>query len=761
MAVYQVGESQYEIPDNVQGEQLQGILTQLAAQEAPKQQVEQPQDFAQADTESLLQFIESGQATPEQEAQISDIVSQRELTQEARTPRQMLEQQRDERLSFPEFVGTLGTSTVAQPISGLAGLGAIGTRAVGLTEADPADVVRAVQNAMTYIPEGTQAREDLMKVGQLMENTFGVVERAAGDIGAAALSPFGQTAEAVGGAIGTTLPTAAVEAVPFVGKLKRGAQATRAIPEPPRKIRMTQEGIEATPEAAKILSGDPDAIKKASQVEIDPTTKAELENLAAFQRQGVQPATTSRITQDPSQARAEFRLGRTDSPEGDILNQRMFIEAQDIDRRFGDLINDLGDPELAGNIKDSMIDIRTGVQELRRQAYRDFADLANTSPDLVKNMPLGQQQIMRTADDVLKTYKGMPAEKAKALDETLAEYGILGTVAERGKRFTIVDTGEGLIRVRGDVTPLNLTNMEEFRKRINNIFDPADPSQAAARRELLSAYDATVADAIDQFKISGLQTDKINGLIGVSLKELSKRARSIFSKEKRVFEAKDFANDLTAIKPGTDTPKIERTRVLDKVMTKASLPLEQLNKTMKILSNTNDGRQTIGHLQAGVLSRLFDQSLKGGKVASQTGEIIPNVFNGQSFTKQLESFGRDRLKALYKNRPDILRAINDLEKIGQLRRADNASVQIGSYNLINDIMNKAANVAERVPVASLAVSATKAVKQRATKKRDFSKAVNYDLNLNPELNKSLLESAPRLAQVLGINPQILDTQDEQ
>jgi hypothetical protein len=47
---------------------------------------------------------------------------------------------------------SLGSSAVAMPIAGLAGLGAMGTRALGLTEADPADVVRRVQGALTYEP---------------------------------------------------------------------------------------------------------------------------------------------------------------------------------------------------------------------------------------------------------------------------------------------------------------------------------------------------------------------------------------------------------------------------------------------------------------------------------------------------------------------------------------------------------------------------------------------------------------------------------
>jgi hypothetical protein len=47
---------------------------------------------------------------------------------------------------------SLGSSAFAMPIAGLAGIGAAGTHALGLTEALPGDVARRVQEALTYQP---------------------------------------------------------------------------------------------------------------------------------------------------------------------------------------------------------------------------------------------------------------------------------------------------------------------------------------------------------------------------------------------------------------------------------------------------------------------------------------------------------------------------------------------------------------------------------------------------------------------------------
>ncbi len=53
MAQYQVGSSRYEIPDNISEQQLNQILTELAAQEQPQQQ--QEPDGALAYSVDLLQ----------------------------------------------------------------------------------------------------------------------------------------------------------------------------------------------------------------------------------------------------------------------------------------------------------------------------------------------------------------------------------------------------------------------------------------------------------------------------------------------------------------------------------------------------------------------------------------------------------------------------------------------------------------------------------------------------------------------------------
>lgn len=88
-----------------------------------------------------------------QPAWMSDpIVGEQEAPQEPADTRRV----GDLGSAFMEPLAAVGSSLVAAPVAGLAGIGAAGTRALGLTDADPADVVRNVQGAMTYQPR-TQA----------------------------------------------------------------------------------------------------------------------------------------------------------------------------------------------------------------------------------------------------------------------------------------------------------------------------------------------------------------------------------------------------------------------------------------------------------------------------------------------------------------------------------------------------------------------------------------------------------------------------
>lgn len=60
--------------------------------------------------------------------------------------------------ALPKVGAQMASSAVATPLAGYLGAGAAGTRALGLTSADPANVVRNVQSALTYKPSDPTAQ---------------------------------------------------------------------------------------------------------------------------------------------------------------------------------------------------------------------------------------------------------------------------------------------------------------------------------------------------------------------------------------------------------------------------------------------------------------------------------------------------------------------------------------------------------------------------------------------------------------------------
>jgi len=108
-----------------------------------------------------------------------------------------------------ETAANLATQAVALPMAGIAGLGAIASKATGLTEAEPADVVHKVAGAMTYQPQ-TESGQHLTGAATYPFQKLAEAGRYVGD----------QTLDATGSpALATAVDTVVnVAPMAFVGK---------------------------------------------------------------------------------------------------------------------------------------------------------------------------------------------------------------------------------------------------------------------------------------------------------------------------------------------------------------------------------------------------------------------------------------------------------------------------------------------------------------------------------------------------------------
>ncbi len=82
-----------------------------------------------------------------------------------------------------EAAGAVGSGIVAQPVSGLAGILAEGLRAAGVDVPEGADVVKAVQEQLTFQPRSPEGQQALQNVGEAVQEGLEIARVPAAGIG--------------------------------------------------------------------------------------------------------------------------------------------------------------------------------------------------------------------------------------------------------------------------------------------------------------------------------------------------------------------------------------------------------------------------------------------------------------------------------------------------------------------------------------------------------------------------------------------------
>lgn len=185
-----------------------------------------------------------------------------------------------EGLGALETLGTVASSVLAEPVSGLAGLAAIPF------SDKPGDVVRDVQQAMTFEPRTPEGQRNIQRLGQALEPLAEALENAetvAGDFGFDIAGP-------VGGAIASAIPTAALEVLGLAapkaasriakskaGKLAAQAEELESLPTSNNLEQVVDQMARADVEDISVMANlDPNFIKAADELNID------VEPLASF-----------------------------------------------------------------------------------------------------------------------------------------------------------------------------------------------------------------------------------------------------------------------------------------------------------------------------------------------------------------------------------------------------------------------------------------------------------------------------------------------
>ena len=190
-----------------------------------------------------------------------------------------------------DVVGDVGSSALATPISGIAGLWAGAGNALGLTNTDPADVVESVGNAMTYQPRTPEGRA-VTDFGTFLPRKYAQGANKAGEV----------TTDITGSpALGTAV-NVGIQAAPAIllgarggsSNLGRGMAGGKGRPAPAIANAERQAGLGRVPPTIEELSAQSKAAyQRASDagVNIAPESFANLKNRVnvTLKKEGIDP----------------------------------------------------------------------------------------------------------------------------------------------------------------------------------------------------------------------------------------------------------------------------------------------------------------------------------------------------------------------------------------------------------------------------------------------------------------------------------------
>ena len=641
---------------------------------------------------------------------------------------------------------SIGGSMLAEPVSGIAGI--MAAIPGGRT---PAQAVQETQEAFTYQPRtqaGQQAMGELGETFQAVANKVNPIaagtvaslydaipftgERATdvletlpqqgmtGDIGSLVADKTGSPFLAT---VASTLPVAIAEIAGFKG--------TRAA-----KIAKLEEAVKTsgvssvmTPEAIAVLKKQ--GIKEAEIARITGVPEEQVERLARFQSQGVQP-TAADITQNSGQRMQENQL--LNLSEGDAGSDMRAVKAQQstaLQSNFSDLVDAYGTgiAEDTGNaIKEAVESRRAIVKADARDAYNSLANAqggADNIPLLVA--PFDKIPDMPNAREI-RSIKRVDSANYKALQESLAEFGL--------------STDEGAIAAlaKDGVMPeqLNIQNFEEFRQSLN-VIRKADESGnlSSLLTPIINEVDRQIDIATDTLMTSG----------NPDIAALAKDARSAWRSYLIEFDPKSLAEDLTKNKPRSTIPFTEVSQVYDKVSAKG-VPVEQVNRLLTSLKEGGaQGNRAIAQLQSNVVADLMDSMFTG---TSNQIDGVPMV-SGAALNKRFyDPKFNAKIQAIFKDSPDSYRQLEELAKTAEDITTSSLEMVKGSGGTILDVLNRAGfSSLLNMPAVGPIVKQLDQLSANSKNRAAFSKAVKARPDLELAAN-DLVRSFPMLSAALGI-----------
>lgn len=381
----------------------------------------------------------------------------------------------------------------------------------------------------------------------------------------------------------------------------------------------------------------------------------------------------------------------------DEQNQSITDAVERFRRHFGD--TDATPAERGETVKNAISDLRDQGREGVNAMYRLAEDAGG------ETLPLNTERLHEAATDILID-EAVPEAVKKAVSQEMARYGLIGEAAptnEAGITRVTLDDGSS-VSFRGQPKQLTVANAEDFRKRINSLYD-SDPTKIS--QGLKGHIDDAVEAALEQ---------AASGDAG-NVSQAYQAARFAHRNQRNTFHSKDIIQNIIDVRKGTkNTPLVMPERVISQVLGNGSGAVTNIRKVKGLLlsGGTVGSKQAWRGIQAQTLADIF-----GSATNTQTQTI-----SGARLNTAIRKFGVDRLREVL-DQPEF----NQLMKLQRI--IGDATIPMsgttnpsGTFTKLVNFMGKGA--LRLGGIGEIATSLASKARNLAVTRRTLEGITNYD-----------------------------------
>lgn len=448
---------------------------------------------------------------------------------------------------------------------------------------------------------------------------------------------------------------------------------------------------------------------------------------AMFKEEGI-PITKGEVTKDFTQLAKEEQLLRSITEEATPLREFKLKQSQAIEDSLNKNFSQQFKNEESGQLIKGALE---GKFDLLGTEIRDlYAEGIENARD-IGSFPVFTSRISKALpeEDILDDLAITTGESVDKLETLLAKYGIKEPTEEQSKKIR-------------KITPLAVDNFERFRKSLNAI-SSGDTSGA------IKVAITPIKNALDK------ELDELGGVLErrgmpTNITDLFKEARKSYITRKAEFNPKALAGKLIAKSKDGFEQMVEASGAYDLITSKAT-KIEPTRKLLNTLKTAGDeGDRALEALRS---TTMLDLINAGFGTKSRQIEGI-QTFNPIAFRNRINNIGEKKIRAIFKDNPDVLKSFDNIEKIAKELTVDAASMPKGSAAspMFIAALEKLGfmSLGAKVPVIGPLVLNTAKTAADAIKTR---KSVKEALAAKPdikEFSEYIGSTYPGIASALGI-----------